>query len=93
MILKLQQRFEYLNRLLKMRATGTPKELAFKLGITERAWYKLRDQLVNDLELPIAYCPHRRSYYYTEEGSLEFGFRKISNREKEQITGGFFFQT
>jgi hypothetical protein len=84
MILKLQHRFVYLNYLLKNKATGTPKELASKLGLTERAWYKLRDQLVNDLELPIAYCNERRSYYYTEEGSFEFGFRRFSALEKEK---------
>ncbi len=71
MLFKLRQRLSYLNQLIKQRATGSPKELARKLGITERAWYKLRDELINDLNLPIDYCPHSRSYVYTEEGSFE----------------------
>jgi hypothetical protein len=81
-MIKLQQRMEYLNYLLKNKATGTPRELATKLRITERAWYKFRDQLINDLQLPIAYCPKQRTYYYTEPGSFEFGFKKNNVQEK-----------
>ena len=88
MLFKLRQRLSYLNQLIKQRATGSPKELARKLCITERAWYKLRDELVNDLNLPIDYCPHSRSYIYTEEGSFEIGFKKIPPDTAANLTGG-----
>ena len=88
MLFKLRQRLSYLNQLIKQRATGSPKELARKLGITERAWYKLRDELINDLNLPIDYCPHSRSYVYTEEGSFEIGFKKIPPDTAANMTGG-----
>jgi hypothetical protein len=88
MLFKLRQRLSYLNQLIKQRATGSPKELARKLGITERAWYKLRDELVNDLNLPIDYCPHSRSYIYTEEGSFEIGFKKLPPDKAANLTGG-----
>jgi len=88
MLFKLRQRLSYLNQLIKQRATGSPKELARKLCITERVWYKLRDELVNDLNLPIDYCPHSRSYIYTEEGSFEIGFKKISPDTAANLTGG-----
>jgi hypothetical protein len=88
MLFKLRQRLSYLNQLIKQRATGSPKELARKLGITERAWYKLRDELINDLNLPIDYCPHSRSYVYTEEGSFEIGFKKILPDKAANLTGG-----
>lgn len=78
----------YLNHLIKQRATGSPKELSRKLCITERAWYKLRDELINDLNLPIDYCPHSRSYIYTEEGSFEIGFKKILPDKAANLTGG-----
>lgn len=90
MTTKLQQRIEYLNHLLKNRATGTPKELAKKIGLTERGWYKLRDQMINDLDIPMAYCPKLRSYYYTEPGTFEFGFKRLSN--PESIKGGGSFR-
>ena len=88
MLWKIHQRLSYLNQLIKHKATGTPKELAQKLCITERAWYKFRDELVNDLNLPIDYCPHSRSYVYAEDGSFEIGFRKLPKDETEKLTGG-----
>lgn len=88
MLFKVHQRLTYLNHLIKQKATGSPKELSRKLGITERAWYKFRDELVNDLNLPIDYCPHSRSYVYTEEGSFEIGFKKIPPDKAANLNGG-----
>jgi len=88
MLFKVHQRLTYLNHLIKQRATGSPKELSRKLGITERAWYKFKDELVNDLNLPIDYCPHSRSYVYTEEGSFEIGFKKIPPDKAANLNGG-----
>jgi hypothetical protein len=89
MIQKLVNRFAYLDALLKKRATGTPKELAQRLGLTERAWYKLRDELINDLGVPIAYDAHARTYYYKEEGQLLFMFqRKLTHADMEKLDGG-----
>ncbi len=96
MIHRLTQRLCYINHLLKTYSTGPPKELAQKLGISERTWYKLRDQLVNDLELPIAYCNYRKTYYYTTEGTLEIGFKSLKAEKAEKIKGGYapyYFQT
>jgi hypothetical protein len=78
----------YLDQLIKQKATGSPKELAEKLGITERAWYKLRDELVNDLLTPIYYSQSKRSYVYTEEGSFEIGFRKLPPEKTADLNGG-----
>lgn len=88
MLFKVHQRLIYLNHLIKQRATGSPKELSQKLGITERAWYKFRDKLVNDLKLPIDYCPHSQSYVYTENGSFEIGFKKLPPDKAANLNGG-----
>ena len=88
MLFKVHQRLTYLNHFIKQKATGSPKELSRKLGITERAWYKFRDELVNDLNLPIDYCPHSRSYVYTEEGSFEIGFKKLTPNKAANLNGG-----
>lgn len=89
MIQKLVNRFAYLDALLKKRATGTPKELAKRLDLTERAWYKLRDELINDLNVPIAYDAHARTYYYQQEGQLLFTFqRKLTTDDMEKLEGG-----
>ncbi|GAB3023558.1 hypothetical protein [Spirosoma pulveris] len=89
MIQKLSNRLRFLDSLIRKRATGSPKELAQRLGITERAWYKIRDELINDLNLPLAYDPVRKTYYYTEEGQFIFGFqRKLTNDDMEKLEGG-----
>jgi hypothetical protein len=88
MIHKLTQRLTYVNHLLKTKSTGTPKELAEKLGLSERGWYKFRDQLVNDLQLPIKYCNYRKTYYYTEEGTFVIGFRKMNTEQSSKVSGG-----
>ena len=76
MIQKLVNRFSYLDALIRKRATGCPKELAVRSGISERAWYKIRDELVNDLNVPLAYDSYGKTYYYAEEGELVFRFQK-----------------
>lgn len=94
MIQKLANRFHHLDALIQKRATGTPGELAERLGITERAWHKIRDELVNDLNLPLAYDPQRKTYYYTEEGQLMFEFRrKLTTDDMEKLEGGRFVQS
>jgi hypothetical protein len=87
-IYKLKNRLQYLNHLISKKCTGTPAELANKLGLSERGWYKLRDELVNDLELPIEYCNYRKSYQYTKEGTFEIGFKPLNDVQKENLNGG-----
>ena len=89
MLSKLQHRIDYLNHLVRKQCTGTPRQLARRLGLSERAWFKLRDYLIHDLKVPLAYCPVRQTYYYREEGELVFGFRrKLDNRDLEKLEGG-----
>jgi hypothetical protein len=87
-IFKLTNRLQYLNHLISKKCTGTPTQLAEKLGLSERGWYKLRDELVNDLELPIEYCNYRKSYQYTQEGNFEIGFKPLTDKQKENLSGG-----
>ncbi len=94
MIQKLANRFRHLDSLIRKRATGSPRELAQRLGITERAWHKIRDELVHDLNLLLAYDPHSQTYYYTEEGQLVFEFRrKLSLDDMEKLEGGRLVQS
>ena len=85
---KYTERLKQINFLIKNKATGSPKEMAKKLGLSERAWFKVRDMLIYDLGLPIAYCTTKKTYYYTEEGSFEIGFKRISKDKSNDINGG-----
>lgn len=67
------RRIEHLDQLIRFKSTGTPKELSERLGISERAWYQLRDELVHDFGFPIMYCRRSRTYYYTDTGFQYLG--------------------
>lgn len=88
MLIKIQQRLQYLDRLISLKCTVSPKELADRLNISERAWYKLRDELVNDLQIPIVYDSTKRSYVYKEPGNIIMGFRKLKYSELADKFGG-----
>lgn len=69
-------RIEQLDQLIKLNATGSPKELAFKLGISERAWYTLRDELIHEFGFPISYCRRKKTYYYSRKDFIFSGLRR-----------------
>lgn len=88
MLQKYLNRLNQIDYLIRNKATGTPIEMAQKLGISERAWYKIRDELINDLNFPIAYCSIQRTYYYTASGKFEAGFKYLTDTQKENLRGG-----
>lgn len=87
--------YRYINRirrldsLIKRKSTGTPKELANKLDISERWLYKFLRELKEEFDCPIIYDHYKQSYVYEEQGSITLGFQKrLSEKEKRQISGG-----
>ena len=88
MYTEFKNKLEHLDALIRRKATGNPKELADKLGISERAWYRLRDFLTNNLQVPLSYCPKRKSYYYQREGNLTLGWRPLRDDQTGNISGG-----
>ncbi|MFZ2906542.1 MAG: HTH domain-containing protein [Cyclobacteriaceae bacterium] len=51
---------QYLQELIEKQKTGTPKELAGRLGISERMVYYYLDVLKE--EMNIEFCQKRKSY-------------------------------
>ena len=68
--------------LIKRKATGTPVELAERLGLNERDWYRLLYDM-RKMGFPIVYSSQRRSYYY--EGEVIFMFKVCALNEEEQV--------
>ncbi len=66
--------FQRIDRLMRMKATGTPNELARKLNVSPSTIYEYLLVMKNILKAPIAYCRVRKSYYYQKNGKLNFGF-------------------
>lgn len=64
-IQKLEQ-LDRLDRLVRTRATGTPGELAKRLGISRRSVFNLLESL-KDLGAEIDYCKSDRCYFYKSD--------------------------
>jgi predicted DNA-binding transcriptional regulator YafY len=63
------QRLERINYLIRIKGTGTPSELAQRMGLSERSIYQYLN-LMKELGAPIKFSMYRQSYYYEEEGSF-----------------------
>ena len=71
-------RLESLDHLIRIKGTGSPRELAKRLNISERSIYEYIG-LLKTLGAPIRYSKFRRTYYYEDAGFLHFRFIKNSN--------------
>jgi predicted DNA-binding transcriptional regulator YafY len=65
-----------LTELIEQRQTGSPTELAKKLGISERMVYKYIDDLKVEFNAPVKYSRSERTYYYDGEGHLHLFWEK-----------------
>lgn len=75
--------------LIRQKRTGTPKELAEKLDISERWLYNIMEELKTELDCPIRYDRKRRSYIYERSGVIYLGFTtELDPFELRKVNGG-----
>jgi len=86
-IIKYLDRLKRMDALIRRRATGSSEQFAGKIGLSRSALIRHLSDL-KKLGGPVYYDPLRRSYCYEEEVCLEFGFRRISEKEMQKKTGG-----
>ena len=97
-MLKQIQRIERLHQLLRLKATGSPKECASQLGISERQLYNIIE-LMKELGAPIIYNMRVGSYQYAYDVEWSFEFTKRLNNDSmtsikgSGITFSSFFST
>lgn len=72
---KIFKRLEKMDRLIRIKGTGSPREFAEKIGISERQIY-CDIEMIRDLGGEIRYSRSRRTYYYEESGGLVLQFIK-----------------
>jgi biotin operon repressor len=84
------ERIKKINRLIKSANTGSPKELAEELGISESHLYRCIEEL-QEMGIPILYSRARRTYYYENnaELSLTYSLKIISEKGAKEIIGGY----
>lgn len=84
-MLKQIQRIERLHQLLKLKATGSPKDCAGKLEISERQLYNTLE-LMKALGAPIYYDIANGSYCYEYEVECMFCFPVKPNVNETNIS-------
>jgi transcriptional antiterminator len=62
--LKYYERTKVLIELIEKEKTGSPRELAGKLGLKERMIYNLLDDLGLALGKDVCYCKEKKSYIF-----------------------------
>ena len=85
-IIDTKEKLERLDQLIRLEATGTPKELALKLKVTERTVYRIIKQL-KEIGCPVCYNKAIGSYCYKYEGKmiLKFEPKDADNENIEEI--------
>jgi len=86
------ERLQQLHELIDAENTGSPKELANIMGISERLVFNLIDQL-KDFEASICYSRKSKTYYYCDDFELNVNISVsvISNNELTEIFAGSYF--
>lgn len=69
-----------LDQLIRMRATGTPRDLARRLDVSESTLYQYLALMKRILKAPIKYDKTIKSYFYESVGYLNFGFDPSRNK-------------
>ncbi len=76
------QRLHRFHKLIQDETTGSPKELARRLRISERLVYLMVEQL-KDYNAKVCYNRSRKTYYYTEYFDLEVSISVyVQNKEE-----------
>ncbi len=72
-LIKQIELIQRIDRLVRMQATGTGEELAYKLGVSKTKLYRILN-IMKELNAPIEYNPSLQSFVYEKEVGFRFGF-------------------
>jgi len=62
--------------------TGTPKEVAAKIAVSNRMIHHYVHLLKSSFNAPIEYNRYKKSYHFTEEGFLAWEWYKVEKNEQ-----------
>lgn len=83
------ERLKRLDQLIRLKATGSPKELSYKMGIS-------RSVLLEDINIlklfgaKIDYCRIRRTYFHEKQGRfiVTFDEEHLNQKEQQKVRAG-----
>lgn len=87
-IIKHIELMERIDQLIRLRATGTPVELASRLGVSRTKVYRMINTM-KSLNAPIEYNITLQSFVYVQAVGFRFGFfaNEINARERHPSAG------
>lgn len=88
----IKKHVEMINRidqLIRLRATGNPRQFGEKLNVSLASVYRIIDAL-KECGAPIEYSLVYQSFIYTKDVKFCFGFlpRELDKEESKKINGG-----
>ena len=90
-IFKKIQQLERLDQLIRLKATGSPSQLAQKMEVSERTIYNLIDTL-KAFGAPVLYSTSNQCYYYEYPVRFELGLTLEKDKQGHTKGGQFFFK-
>jgi len=75
-VTKYIERIQYIDQLIRLRCTGSPSELAKKIGLSERSLYLHLNEM-KEMGAPVKYSFSLNSYVYAEAGHFRIQFDKF----------------
>lgn len=80
------QVIERIDQLIKLKATGSARELAMKTNLSKSTIYEILE-IMKMMGAEIEYCNYRKSYYYSRNKVLSIGFVDSKNVAKKDFVG------
>lgn len=84
---------ERVDQLIRLKATGSPKQLAERLQVSEATVFRIIETM-KEMNAPVCYNIASQSYSYTETAKFTCGFfvQELDADEERNLSGGSGFQ-
>lgn len=60
-----------INKQITKERTGSPSQLAYYLGVSERTLHNYLSYMRSELKAPIKWSQYKGTYYYSSSGKLD----------------------
>ena len=86
------ERVQFIDKLIRKRATGNSSVLARKLNLSKSGAEKFIHEM-KEIGFPITYCKKQKTYLYEHEGKMvdKLFFEEMDDTEMKNVNGGKSF--